>query len=622
MWRKTHSSQILCTGIGMLAISLLAGPEAVAQPAGPYEVRGGININPNNSDNMKFRMDVTSSEHYGTQISRDDLLHPDGWQDPASNTLYEGPATRIVIRPKGGKEHRDLERRLAGSEWSVKPIHGGKTYELHAPDQPMSVRLYNTKRNRNGPMGHWWLELDGERVYFGDEPEDDPDDFGEYDEIVYGINDDTGMLRRYDLSLPMTESRGEAVGTVNEESVGTLTNIQAGAYVPGLQNMFAFWQNPETQITRLSYVDLEDASAAFVGKDLGPGKITGAAMAQTGKGPGGWECLAVQEKAGEDIDFDIEGDTVVTNEKVAARIRVLGTAITMSGRYDIPVTMAARGASNWHFPFGDFYSADDGNLNDGQNPRQWILPDTLEAGEAVDVAARSYIQRGNRWDAHMQVTSSSNSDNLVVLRDGDPVPDIEPFQNQNAIAAYVDEYVDAATGRVELQSNQAIYLFELGTNDTNSAAADFQDLVMLVTLARERETLEDTNASDAVAELVSVNAKSGQKDRVRWLSRQYESLATQDGQTFYATKGDRVFRFERSSGAEYEIGHLDETTLPALAHGGQKLLSFETGEDELMPIEESVRQALGTRDIQMENLGTMVFGEPESDPHGEPEQYD
>ena len=64
------------------------------------------------------------------------------------------------------------------------------------------------------------------------------------------------------------------------------------------------------------------------------------------------------------------------------------------------------------------------------------------------------------------------------------MPAIEPFQNQSSIETFLQGYIDDATDTVILDDNQAIFLYELGTTDLLSSAADFQDLVVLVTLQK------------------------------------------------------------------------------------------------------------------------------------------
>ncbi len=92
---------------------------------------------------------------------------------------------------------------------------------------------------------------------------------------------------------------------------------------------------------------------------------------------------------------------------------------------------------------------------------------------------------GGTYTEHLSAKSGDNSPYVLVLRDGDTVPNIPGFQNQSNLAVFVDPFVNVATQKVVLDANQAIYLFELGTTNLNSASADFQDLVIMVTLAND-----------------------------------------------------------------------------------------------------------------------------------------
>jgi len=96
----------------------------------------------------------------------------------------------------------------------------------------------------------------------------------------------------------------------------------------------------------------------------------------------------------------------------------------------------------------------------------------------------TYTTAGS-FTEHLSAKSGENSPYVLVLRDGDSVPNIPGFQNQTNLATFVAPFVNVATQKVVLQENQAIYLFELGTTNLNSASADFQDLVIMVTLAND-----------------------------------------------------------------------------------------------------------------------------------------
>jgi hypothetical protein len=123
-------------------------------------------------------------------------------------------------------------------------------------------------------LSHVTFGFDGslaESGEFRDLPVDDTS-ATDYDDIIYGINEETGELVRHE----MTSGTTETVGPAQTDDGTTLTDIDASAYIPGSQNTFTFWEDPSTETTKMIYVDVETGTAAQVGDSLGPGKVTGA----------------------------------------------------------------------------------------------------------------------------------------------------------------------------------------------------------------------------------------------------------------------------------------------------------------------------------------------------------
>jgi len=190
--------------------------------------------------------------------------------------------------------------------------------------------------------------------------------------------------------------------------------------------------------------------------------------------------------------FSISSRVVIPDARYIARYRVLGAEISDGEKYDMPVTVEIRIGSETHVPFGAYGSPTAGNVNDGEHPKDFILTEQHDAGTAFTIRGRSWNKvngtdgtADSHWKAHLSVGSSENSPNLIVLRHGDPVPQIEPFLDQKQIGDIVRDYVDPVTDTIRLWEDEAIFLFELGVTDLSSPAADFQDLVVLVTLAED-----------------------------------------------------------------------------------------------------------------------------------------
>ncbi len=213
---------------------------------------------------------------------------------------------------------------------------------------------------------------------------------------------------------------------------------------------------------------------------------------------------AAAPEAEEVADFGIVNGDVIPREGFAARVQVLGAAI-QNGSYHIPVTARFRVGGEWFEPFGPFTDAVTGNVNDnqsatgsrnpGSNPRSFVLPDTYDANTSITVVGRSWERstsgRGGAttWRMSREASTGTGSRQVAVLRNGDAVPNFNPAYDQASIEEYLAGYVNAQ-GRVTIEPNEIIYLFELGLDGTNSAA-DFQDLVVLVTLATDPSFFEN-----------------------------------------------------------------------------------------------------------------------------------
>ena len=204
------------------------------------------------------------------------------------------------------------------------------------------------------------------------------------------------------------------------------------------------------------------------------------------------ETELAEEEEDDTVDFDIEDSTVTINEPATATYRILGAAISYGSQYDMPVTTKIGfnepdGNFDIVEPFGSYGSPTGGNVN-GTDPQDISTPKVYEAGTEMTTVGQSWRKRSSRsdgeedsdWTKYMEV-DSTNATNVKALRDGDSVPNIPGFMDQSNIETYLAGYI--VDGKVTLDKNQVIFLYELGTTNMSSSSADFQDLVVLVTLA-------------------------------------------------------------------------------------------------------------------------------------------
>ncbi len=207
-------------------------------------------------------------------------------------------------------------------------------------------------------------------------------------------------------------------------------------------------------------------------------------------------------------DFEIIDGRVIVNDTFQASLQVLGVDI-VNGNDNIPVTVKLRTDAVEYEPFGSFSNPAStnagGNVNDANNPRTFSLPGEFPTGTVITVLGRSWL-----GGPYLTVDTDSNSPQVLVLRNGDSVPNIQPFANQAEISDIIGDYIDAATGLVSIEDFQVIYLYELGTTNPNSPAADFQDLVVLLSLGTVTAVVESTCAPDDDTDAVlSPNVSDG-----------------------------------------------------------------------------------------------------------------
>ena len=177
------------------------------------------------------------------------------------------------------------------------------------------------------------------------------------------------------------------------------------------------------------------------------------------------------------VDFEIEGDDVVPYEDVCATFTVLGAAMSGScGTWN--VTSRIKIGNENIDPWGSYTSLN-GNVNDGNNPRNYSHTTIVPANTSISVLGRAFDCDGEA--VGVIGDSSQNSIQVTTLRNGDQVPNVGGYNGQASAVEFLADYIDA-NDSVVLQDNQAIYLFELYATNTSYSYFDLQDLVVLVTL--------------------------------------------------------------------------------------------------------------------------------------------
>ncbi len=207
------------------------------------------------------------------------------------------------------------------------------------------------------------------------------------------------------------------------------------------------------------------------------------------------------------IVFDIGEGEVVPQEPFAAKITMVGCGNQGwdGGLYTAPVTMQITIGGEDILPFGPnpsqydsdlFSKIQDGDVNvEDQFPMEYILPNIYPAGTAISVMARNWWRHWlwkfgwKKYDLRDEAnsTDSDDADIVKVLRNGDAVPNVQGFGSQSSAEEFLAHYIDFDSKRVTLDDNQAIYLFELSKLSPSDPGTDYQDLVVLISLAKEQD---------------------------------------------------------------------------------------------------------------------------------------
>ncbi len=219
-------------------------------------------------------------------------------------------------------------------------------------------------------------------------------------------------------------------------------------------------------------------------------------------------------------NFSINGASVSSSQAMAAKVTVIGAAISYGGEYDMPVTMQVHAGSAVSAPFGAFGGAISGNVNDGRNPRAHVMPSMITPGTAISIDGRAWTRksssglatRDSDWQSYMTVNSASGGAQVKALRNGDSAPSVGGFLGQLSAKAMLSKYINTTTKKITLEPNQVIYLFELGSTSTSSSAFDMQDLVVLVDLATDPSYFETQGSSPSCVTINDTGAVRGSGD--------------------------------------------------------------------------------------------------------------
>lgn len=147
----------------------------------------------------------------------------------------------------------------------------------------------------------------------------------------------------------------------------------------------------------------------------------------------------------------------------------LGADITYGeGGPEIAVTLkySKNGGSN---PWTNLFS---GNDIDGGEVH---TTSTIAASSEIVTSFRAYYKHSGWLTFDQTYKTNDESGHIIMLQDGDPLPDYPAFDDQEELAEYLQDII-GIDGNIDIDQYEVVYLVEFGSLD--SPATDFQDAVV------------------------------------------------------------------------------------------------------------------------------------------------
>lgn len=169
--------------------------------------------------------------------------------------------------------------------------------------------------------------------------------------------------------------------------------------------------------------------------------------------------------------FSVSADgTITTTGPLSVTYTVLGSDITYGeGGPDVNVYVSYKKLTGNSYQ--ELYSGNDVDGGETQTVTGYAN------GSQVVVKVRGYYRQRGWLTFDQTYYSNDESGHIIILRDGDELPDYPVFDDQNEIASYLADILDEQ-GRIDVGTYDLVMLTELGS--LNQQSADFQDAVILV----------------------------------------------------------------------------------------------------------------------------------------------
>ena len=345
----------------------------------------------------------------------------------------------------------------------------------------------------------------------------------------------------------------KSIGHVKKADGTVLTDIDASAYIKGNMNIWTFWTDPSDGLIKLMYVNALTGEATQVGQDLGTGKAGGAVAAQ----------MTMPDNSKRWVNF------------VAIQAKHVNSAdLKLSGALNINPNNS---------PHSEF------TVNGSTLPGGTFTRDDLHKNTVVDGTGTFYNGTATRVLVKPKGNGNQNS-----FKINDVV-----YQVNNNTTYVFEGNLSIRVWNSHIHNGKAMGHWWISLNCNAGVTVN---------------GVPETSITD-VHRIVRVDHRTGVIEHSVTLTRMYEGLATKDGETFYASKDNKLYTINVPSETETFVGNMSKNEIKGLEFVGDTLFGFDIQTDTLQPINTSNGQnEANAANLGVPDLGTFIFVDLDDDP--------
>ncbi len=265
--------------------------------------------------------------------------------------------------------------------------------------------------------------------------------------------------------------------TINDETRNVLIEVRTESIAVVTADYFTICHNPGSgnpntlRIPDNAWPGHQSHGDAF-GSCEGDASSSSASSAHSSSSASSAASSASSSSAGASCSdrFAVAADgTITTLGSLTMTYRALGADITYGqGGPEIAVTVRyskTGGTGPWTNLFG-------GNDIDGG---ETTTTSTIPVSSQVVTSFKGYYKHSGWLTFDQTYKTDDESGHIIMLRDGDPLPDYPAFNGQTPLKSYLQAII-GADGKIDISPYEVVYLVELGA--LNTSATDYQDAVV------------------------------------------------------------------------------------------------------------------------------------------------